>query len=74
MRLTAGQRRRLLTDLDIAEADTFQRDQLVTDHRDRFEEADAILDRLVHNAYRVELEGQSFRKQEVKSGDETPAN
>ena len=36
--------------------------------------ADAILDRLVHNAYRIELEGQSFRKQEVKSGDETPAN
>lgn len=36
--------------------------------------ADAILDRLVHNAYRIELEGQSFRKQEVNSGDETPAN
>ena len=36
--------------------------------------ADAILDRLVHNAYRIELEGQSFRKQEAKSGDETPAN
>ena len=36
--------------------------------------ADAILDRLVHNAYRIELEGQSFRKQEVKSGDETTAN
>ena len=28
--------------------------------------ADAILDRLVHNAYRIELEGQSFRKQEAK--------
>lgn len=36
--------------------------------------ADAILDRLLHNAYRIKLEGQSFRKQEVKSGDETPAN
>ncbi len=35
--------------------------------------ADAILDRLVHNACRVELEGQSFRKQEAKSGDETAA-
>lgn len=36
--------------------------------------ADAIPDRLVHNAYRIELEGQFFRKQEVKSGDETPTN
>ena len=36
--------------------------------------ADAILDRLVHNAYRIELEGQSFRKQEAKSGDETTTN
>lgn len=26
------------------------------------------------SAYRMELEGQSFRKQEAKSGDETPAN
>lgn len=33
--------------------------------------ADAILDRLVHNAYRLELEGQSFRKQGTKMGDET---
>ncbi len=32
--------------------------------------ADAILDRLVHNAYRLELEGQSFRKTHVKTGDE----
>ncbi len=35
--------------------------------------ADAILDRLVHNAYRLELEGQSFRKQGTKMGDETGA-
>jgi DNA replication protein DnaC len=34
--------------------------------------ADAILDRLVHNAYRLELEGQSFRKNAAKTGDETP--
>ena len=34
--------------------------------------ADAILDRLVHNAYRLELEGQSFRKNAAKAGDETP--
>ncbi|RUM87872.1 MAG: hypothetical protein DSZ24_05140, partial [Thermodesulfatator sp.] len=28
--------------------------------------ADAILDRLVHNAYRVEMEGESMRRQGVK--------
>ena len=28
--------------------------------------ADAILDRLVHNAYRVEMEGESMRKQKSK--------
>ena len=28
--------------------------------------ADAILDRLVHNAYRVEMEGESMRKQRSK--------
>ena len=33
--------------------------------------ADAILDRLVHNAYRLELEGQSFRKSAAKTDDET---
>ena len=33
--------------------------------------ADAILDRLVHNAYRLELEGQSFRKNAARTGDET---
>ena len=32
--------------------------------------ADAILDRLVHNAYRRELEGQSFRKKTAKTDDE----
>lgn len=36
--------------------------------------ADAILDRLVHNAYRLELDGQSFRKQDVQTGDETTEN
>jgi DNA replication protein DnaC len=34
--------------------------------------ADAILDRIVHNAYRLELEGQSMRKTITKMGDETP--
>ena len=33
--------------------------------------ADAILDSLVHNAYRLELERQSFRKNVAKTGDET---
>jgi DNA replication protein DnaC len=36
--------------------------------------ADAILDRLVHNAYRVELDGQSMRKTKAKIVDETAAN
>ncbi len=31
--------------------------------------ADAILDRLVHNAYRIELRGESFRSREPR-GDE----
>lgn len=31
--------------------------------------ADAILDRLVHNAYRVQLDGQSMRKTKPKTGD-----
>ena len=34
--------------------------------------ADAILDRIVHNAYRLELEGQSMRKTVAKMDDETP--
>lgn len=36
--------------------------------------ADAILDRLVHNAYRLELDGQSFRKQDAQTGDGAPEN
>ena len=36
--------------------------------------ADAILDRLIHNAYRVELDGQSMRKTILKTGDETTKN
>jgi len=34
--------------------------------------ADAILDRIVHNAYRLELEGASMRKTIGKMDDETP--
>ena len=36
--------------------------------------ADAILDRLVHNAYRADLDGQSMRKTKIKTGDETNQN
>lgn len=36
--------------------------------------ADAILDRLVHNAYRIGLDGQSMRKTKFKTGDETQNN
>ena len=36
--------------------------------------ADAILDRIVHNAYRLELEGASMRKTIAKIDDETPQN
>jgi DNA replication protein DnaC len=36
--------------------------------------ADAILDRLLHNAYRVELDGQSMRKTKLKPGDESAQN
>ena len=34
--------------------------------------ADAILDRIVHNAHRLELEGASMRKTIAKTDDETP--
>ena len=36
--------------------------------------ADAILDRFVHNAYRVQLDGQSMRKTQIKTGDESTKN
>ena len=36
--------------------------------------ADTILDRLVHNAYRIELDGQSMRKTKLKTGDESTKN
>ena len=36
--------------------------------------ADAILDRLVHNAYRINLDGQSMRKTNPATIDETNQN
>ena len=36
--------------------------------------ADAILDRLIHNAYRADLHGQSMRKTKIKIGDENSQN
>ena len=33
--------------------------------------ADAILDRIVHNAYRLNLDGQSMRKTQMKNVDES---
>jgi len=35
--------------------------------------ADAIMDRLVHNAYRIELTGESLRKRRPANPTETPA-
>jgi DNA replication protein DnaC len=35
--------------------------------------ADAILDRIVHNAYRLELDGESLRKRQEPSSETTPA-
>jgi DNA replication protein DnaC len=34
--------------------------------------ADAILDRLVHNAYRIDLTGESMRKQRSPVAPESP--
>jgi DNA replication protein DnaC len=35
--------------------------------------ADSILDRLVHNAYRIELNGESMRKKRGRKSDESAA-
>jgi DNA replication protein DnaC len=34
--------------------------------------ADSILDRLIHNAYRIDLNGESIRKKKRKPGQEDP--
>jgi DNA replication protein DnaC len=35
---------------------------------------EAILDRLVHNAYRLEVDGKSFRKKDAQAGNKTREN
>jgi hypothetical protein len=62
LRLAARQRRRLLADLDVAQADAFQRLQLVAHGGDGREELDAFLDRHVeHVGDRLALEGDFQR-------------
>ena len=34
--------------------------------------ADAILDRIIHNAYRLNLSGQSMRRTKIQTVDESP--
>jgi DNA replication protein DnaC len=73
--LTAEQRRDLLEIIE----DRYDRGSIVVTSQlpvDRWYEiignptiADAVLDRLVHNAYRIELKGESMRK---KKAPETP--
>ncbi len=79
-RLNAGQRRDLM---EIVEDRYEVRSTLITSQlpidawHDVIGEptfADAILDRLVHNAYRVQLDGQSMRKTQLKTGDESTGN
>jgi DNA replication protein DnaC len=75
--LTADQRRDLL---EIVEDRYEARSIVVTSQLpvDRWYEiignptiADAILDRLVHNAYRIELKGESLRKQKQSTPDQS---
>lgn len=76
-RLTAGQRRDLM---EIVEERYGRRSTVVTSQLpiDAWHAvvgeptfADAILDRLVHNAHRIELDGPSLRKEARKAGQET---
>lgn len=76
-RLTAAQRRDLMEIVEerYGRGSTIITSQLpVSTWHDVIGEptfADAILDRIVHNAYRIELEGQSMRKSIVGEDDET---
>ena len=78
-RLTAGQRRDLM---EIVEDRCGTGSTLITSQLplDKWHEvigeptfADAILDRLVHNAYRLDLHGESLRKTKARKKEEQPA-
>jgi len=70
-KLTAAQRRDLLEILDDRHdrRSTLITSQLPVEHWHKIigdpTLADAILDRLVHNAYRIELKGESMRKNRI---------
>ena len=78
-KLTAPQRRDLLDILDDRHErrSTLVTSQLPVEHWHKMigepTHADAILDRLVHNAYRIELQGESMRRINAKGGREPKA-
>lgn len=78
-KLTAEQRRDLLELLDDRHANrsTIVTSQLPVDHwHETIGDptlADAILDRLIHNAYRINLKGESMRKRRAKLTHTTPS-
>jgi len=78
-KLSAEQRRDLLELLDDRHGtrSTIVTSQLPVDHWHEIigdpTLADAILDRLIHNAYRIKLKGESMRKRQAKLTNTTPS-